>query len=112
MSGHARAPEQADADFGVRGPHSDVWGYGATLLHLASGQLPYADLSQMQMLSAMYKRRPPDVPASLPAWLQQMLQQCFSFDTAARPSVADLHKVNTCLANTVFGSVFNPLASC
>ena len=106
-----RAPEQADADFGIRGPHSDVWGYAATLLHLASGQLPYADLSQMQMLSAMYKRRPPDVPVSLPAWLRKMLQQCLSFDTAARPSVADLLEVGTCLAHTAFGSRFSLLAS-
>ena len=107
-----RAPEQADADFGIRGPHSDVWSYGATLLHLATGRIPYADLSQMQMLSAMSKRRPPGVPASLPAWMRHMLQQCFRFDTAARPSVADLHKVDTCLALTVFGSQFSLLASC
>ena len=30
-----RAPEQADAEFGMRGPHTDMWGFGACVLHLA-----------------------------------------------------------------------------
>ena len=47
------------------------------------------------MVSAMLKRRAPEVPASLPAWLQQVLQQCLSFDIPARPSVASLHQVDS-----------------
>ena len=88
-----RAPEQADAEFGQRGPHTDVWGLAACILHLATGRPPYADLTQLQLVSAMLKRRPPEVPVSLPSWLQQALTQCLSFDTAARPTVDDLHKV-------------------
>ncbi len=93
LHGVCRAPEQADAELGSKGPHSDVWGFAACMLHLATGQPPYHGLSQHQMLTAMIKKRQPEIPASLPAWMQQALQQCFSFDTAARPSVSYLHQV-------------------
>lgn len=83
-----RAPEQADAEFGTRGNHTDVWGSAACILHLATGLQPYSGLSMLQMVTAMLKRRPPDVPNTLPEWLQQMLKECFSFDTAKRPSVS------------------------
>ena len=88
-----RSPEQADADFGIRGPHTDIWGFAACVLHLASGRLPYQGLSLPQMITAMLKRRPPDVPATLPAWLQQALRQSLVFDTAARPSLEQLLQV-------------------
>ena len=66
-----RAPEQADAEFGDKGTHTDVWGFASSMLHLATGQLPYAGLTQVQMLTAMVKQRPPAVPDTLPAWLGQ-----------------------------------------
>ena len=104
-AGPLRSPEQVDADFGSRGPHSDVWGFAVCILHMATGQLPYAELGQIQMVSAMLKRRPPDVPASLPPWLQQTLKQCLSFDTAARPSVAALYQVVFSLACCIGASL-------
>ena len=88
-----RAPEQAGEGFGPRGSHSDAWGFGTTILHLATGVLPYNGLSLTQMLTAMIRERPPAVPDTLPSWLQQLLKQCFSFDSAARPTVAHLLEV-------------------
>ena len=82
-----------DAEFGLRGTHTDVWGFATCILHLATGQLPYQGLTQMQMVSAMFKRRLPDVPTTLPAWLQLALKQCLNFDPAARTSVAQLLQV-------------------
>ena len=79
-----------DAEFGLRGTHTDVWGFATCILHLATGQLPYQGLTQMQMVSAMLKRRTPEVPSTLPGWLQLALKQCLNFDTAARTSVAQL----------------------
>ncbi len=88
-----RAPEQADAEFGHRGPHNDVWGFATCLLHLATAQQPYQDLTLVQMLTAMTRGRPPAVPPTLPAWLQDLLKQCLSFDIPARPSVLQLLQV-------------------
>ena len=90
-----RAPEQVDTDeFSLRGTHTDVWGFATCILHLATGQLPYQGLTLMQEVSAMHKKRAPEVPTSLPVWLQQALRQALTFDTAARPSVALLHQVH------------------
>ena len=89
-----RAPEQTDAEFGPRGTHTDVWGFASTVIHLATGQLPYSGLTPLQILGAMLRRRPPAVADTLPAWLQQNLQQCLSFDVAARPSLLQLLQVS------------------
>ena len=42
------------------------------------------------MLTAMIKRRPPTVPDTVPAWMQQLLKQCLEFDSTKRPSVPSL----------------------
>lgn len=89
-----RAPEQTDAEFGARGPHSHVWGFATTMLHLATGEQPYKGLTLVQMISAMVRSRPPSVPATLPAWLQHLLKQCLSFDVAKRATVLQLLQVN------------------
>ena len=89
-----RAPEQTDSEFGRRGRHTNVWGFATTVLHLATGQLPYHGLTQHQTLTAMIKRRPPTVPDTLSAWLQQLLKQCLQFDTTKRPIVASLLEVS------------------
>ena len=90
-----RAPEQVDAEFGCLGTHTDVWGFATCILHLATGQLPYQDLSQIQMVSAMLKGRAPEVSSDLPDWLQHILKHALTFDPAARPCAATLHKVHT-----------------
>ena len=88
-----RAPEQVDKEFGLRGSHTDVWGFATTVLHLATGQLPYQGLTHLQIMFAMSKGRAPEVPSSLPMCLREALTSCLSFDTAARPSVSQLHQV-------------------
>ena len=89
----SRAPEQADAEHGLRGTHTDVWGFATCVLHLATGQLPYKGLTRNQTFMALLKSCAPEVPSSLPAWLQQALKQCLSFDAAAHPTVAHLRQV-------------------
>ena len=86
----SRAPEQTNYEYGPRGRYTDVWGFATTVLHLATGQLPYHGLTQNQLLTAMIERRPSTVPDSLPEWLQQLLKQCLQFDSAKRPSVPSL----------------------
>lgn len=83
-----------DADFGAMSFHTDVWGFAACIMHIYSGQQPYPGLSQVQIVGAILKGRPPAIPSAVPEWLQQSLRQCFSFDATARPSVKQLHQVN------------------
>ena len=106
-----RAPEQADADLGARGPHSDVWGFAAIMLHLATGELPYKDLTFVQVVRAMMKGTPPSVPDTLPPWLQPLLKQCFSFDVTKRPPVPQLLQVWT-LSLCGLGHTFHLFHGC
>ncbi len=78
---------------GLRGSHTDVWGFAATVLHLATGHLPYQGLTHWQIMSAVSQGRFPEVPSSLPGRLQKALNSCLSFDNAARPSVLQLYQV-------------------
>ena len=54
-------------------------------------------------------REAPQVPTALPAWLQQTLNRCFSFDISLRPSVVQLHQVRghraTCMCPAVDGRI-------
>lgn len=91
----SRAPEQVarDGHFGLRGSHTDVWGFATTVLHLATGHLPYQGLTHWQIMFAMSNRRLPEVPLSLPEWLREAVSSCLSFDIAARTSVSQLRQV-------------------
>lgn len=80
-----RAPEQADADFGSRVTQTDVSGFAACILHVASGDIPYKQLSMMQMISA------PEATGR--AKLRQLLTQCLDFDPAARASAMHILEV-------------------
>lgn len=91
-----RAPEQIDTEFGPTGSHTDVWDFAMTVLHLATGGLPHANLSDIQVVSAMLTGRHwnPAVSAALPNWLQQLLRQCLSKDSHERPSIPHLLQVS------------------
>ena len=89
----SRAPEQVDKEFGLRGTYTDVWGFATTVLHLATGHLPYQGLTHVQIVSAVLKKRTPEVPSSLPMCLQEALTSCLTFDTAAQTSVSQLRQV-------------------
>ena len=99
-----RAPEQVDADFHARGHHTDVWGFAACVLHLATGRLPYHGLGMVQIASAMTRGRSPDVPTSLPVWLRQILVDCLQLDVTARPSLLQLRQVGA-IAHLVKGGI-------
>ena len=105
-----RAPEQADPDLAV-GPYSDVWGFAATVLHLATGEQPYQDLTFMQMVTAMHREKQPAIPGTLPAWLHNLLKRCFSFDITKRPSVPQLLQVKLRGLCLVFHAVAMPSTS-
>lgn len=66
-------------------------------MHLATGQQPYHGLTQVQIISAMLKRRGPELPTTLPSWLQDVLKGCFAFDSVQRPSVSQLVQVGCLL---------------
>ena len=72
----------------------DVWAAAATLCHAASGVMPFAGLTEMQVMYAvcMGQEMPEVVRGVFPAEVEGMLIRAFSFDPADRPTAEDLRE--------------------
>lgn len=87
------SPEQAEGRTKEMGPAADVYGLGATLYALVTGQAPFVGASVLNILHAMFAG-PPRPPSSLrpgisPA-LDQILLRCLAKEPKARPSLAEV----------------------
>jgi serine/threonine protein kinase len=87
------APEQARG--GVLGPPADVWGLGAVLFEMATGDAPYAGLPAPAEQFPQLRRRPRRLAARdlLPAGLAAAIDACLELDPSARPTVDELVRV-------------------
>jgi tetratricopeptide (TPR) repeat protein len=83
------SPEQASGEKELIGPHSDVYGLGATLYTLLTGQPPFQHDSALSLVVAVL-RDPPPAPsrlvAGVPADLERILLRCLSKDVGDRYS--------------------------
>ena len=72
----------------------DVWAAAATLCHAASGVMPFAGLTMMQVMRAVCDghKAPEVVRDVFPAEVEEMLRRAFAFDPADRPTAEDLMK--------------------
>ena len=72
----------------------DVWAAAATLCHAASGVMPFAGLTERQVMRAVCDnhKAPEVVRGVFPAEVEGMLIRAFSFDPADRPTAEDLMK--------------------
>jgi serine/threonine protein kinase/formylglycine-generating enzyme required for sulfatase activity len=89
-------PEQADSEsFGTQGPHSDVWGFGATLFYCLTGETPYAKTGGATLLMQLMEEEPRDVtevdPNAPPA-LAELCRRCLTKDAEQRPTMAEVEE--------------------
>jgi predicted Ser/Thr protein kinase len=73
-------PEQAFKDAGPLGPHSDIYGLGATLYAMLTGQSPYGVGSTGQILARMRDpiKPPSEVAPGLDAALEAIVLKCLA----------------------------------
>jgi serine/threonine protein kinase len=80
------APECFDLKYSEK---SDVWAYGATLIEMFTGKVPFPKKSIVEAYTAVSQQGKcplDDVEEILPAWLRSTLEQCFVRDSGKRPS--------------------------
>jgi serine/threonine protein kinase len=85
------APEQFEPMAAVGRP-ADMWGWAATLVHMLAGEPPFAGEPDHNISALVFREQQhPEVPfcASEVPGLEQLLEDCFQFDPALRPTAAE-----------------------
>uniref|UniRef100_A0A147BMG3 Tyrosine-protein kinase n=1 Tax=Ixodes ricinus TaxID=34613 RepID=A0A147BMG3_IXORI len=83
------APESVN--FGTFSHASDVWSYGITLWEMYSlGELPYKDLTGVQVLALVESGQRLAAPAGCPAWAYLAMQRCWDLQPDRRPRFTTL----------------------
>jgi formylglycine-generating enzyme required for sulfatase activity len=89
-------PEQADSQsFGTQGPHSDVWGFGATLFYCLTGETPYAKTGGASLLVQLVEEEPRDVTEvdpNVPPGLAELCRRCLTKDAEQRPTMVEVEE--------------------
>ena len=69
----------------------DIWAFGAVFINMITGAMPWAGMTVQQIITnVLVLKKPVPVPAGLPAALGDLLQRCFAFDPAQRPTAAQV----------------------
>ncbi len=88
------APEQHDGSCGVIGPHTDVFGWGAVLDILLTGETPHSKGSPAELAARYPVGRPADLFQSphdaVPERLRSACALCLHPDPLARPTMIDV----------------------
>ena len=71
----------------------DVWGLGATLLECWTGQPPYGNLKNAQILYKMLHRCGPSLECKdrdMPYAIREIVEACLDFEPSQRPTAAEM----------------------
>ncbi|MFC3979025.1 serine/threonine-protein kinase [Streptosporangium jomthongense] len=80
------APEVIEG--AVAGPAADLFSFGATLAHAATGRHPYGT-GPASAVGYRVVHHDPDLEG-VPGWLEPVLRECMRRDPAARPTAAEV----------------------
>jgi eukaryotic-like serine/threonine-protein kinase len=84
---HYMAPEQARGEVARLDRRADVYGLGATLYHLLTGQLPFSgsnDLDVLTRIQSEEPRPPRELDADVPVDLEAIALKCLEKERSAR----------------------------
>eukprot|EP01060_Flectonema_neradi_P015900 TRINITY_DN22531_c0_g1_i1.p1 TRINITY_DN22531_c0_g1~~TRINITY_DN22531_c0_g1_i1.p1 ORF type:complete len:547 (+),score=79.31 TRINITY_DN22531_c0_g1_i1:49-1641(+) len=77
---------------------SDIWGIGATFIHLASGKVPWSEIQQSSNVALIYHigsgrgkaGHHPEIPKHISAAGKAVFKKCFAPESSDRPSCKEL----------------------
>ena len=98
------APEQAQGLPGSTGPATDVWGLGAVLYALLSGQPPFPGEQPLEVLTAVLTSQPAPPSRHRPGLdprLERLVLRCLTKDPAERPQLPELQRALRALREPV-----------
>lgn len=78
------APEQVRGDSDALGPHTDVYGLGATLYHILAGRAPFPADSSSVLRYLLDHEPPPLRPLRVPAEVEAIAFKCLEKESARR----------------------------
>lgn len=82
------APEQADSDtFGPVGPHTDIWGLGATLFYCLTGRAPFTGATAINVYTQLIMKDVPlvsSINSSVPKLLCEVVESSLIKDSSER----------------------------
>jgi RNA polymerase sigma factor (sigma-70 family) len=84
------APEQLDARWGAIGPHTDVYGLGATLYALLGGHPPHTGTVADILKAIAAGQAPEPLGGSVPHDIARLVQSCLAIPDKRLRSVAEL----------------------
>jgi serine/threonine protein kinase len=99
-------PEQVEGDKAALGPHSDVYGLGATLYALLTARPPFKAPTVVELLQAVLQdgaRAPSKHCADVPAWLDACVLRCLAKRSQDR--FASMDALSAALASPSSGGV-------
>lgn len=75
------------------GRRADIWSLGCTIIEMASGVPPWANVGTNQftvMMKIANGKDPPQIPSKLSQEAQSFMLQCFQRNPAERPNAKEL----------------------
>jgi TolB-like protein len=106
------SPEQARGTLVDR--RADIWSFGCVLFECLAGHPAFQGETVSDVIARILEREPDwrDLPASVPARLQELIQRCLTKDVAERPrDIGDLRRELGAIAQRMSSPVTGSMAS-
>merc|ERR1712083_459728 len=73
-------------------PKSDVYAFGFILWEMYTKQIPFQGLSFNQLIKQVRRGQKPEIPASIPEFMRDLISSCWESKPSKRPNFTEIKK--------------------